>query len=106
MITEIEHQSSLILISQEQCQEMICLDQELYPAQCLQLEGLDNIEILKNQGLQNEENWSKLIDLYEGNPVYLRDIANLVNNIFLGKVSDFLREYGLLLTEDINITIK
>jgi len=30
-VTEIEHQSSLILISQEQCQEMLCLDEELYP---------------------------------------------------------------------------
>ena len=37
MITEIEHQSSLILISQEQCQEMICIDEELYQVKCLEL---------------------------------------------------------------------
>jgi hypothetical protein len=100
LITEIEHQSSLILISQEQCQEMLCLDEELYPVRCLELQGLDTIEILQNKGLQDEETWSTLIDLYEGNPIYLKDITNLIKNIFLGKVSDFLKEDTLLLTED------
>jgi len=99
MITEIEHQSSLILISQEQCQEMICIDEELYPVKCLELQGLDNTDILKNQRLKDEESWSKLINLYEGNPVYLQDISSLIRNIFQGKISDFLSE-GLLLTEN------
>jgi ABC-type cobalamin/Fe3+-siderophores transport system ATPase subunit len=99
MITEIEHQSSLILISQEQCQEMICIDEELYPVKCLELQGLDNTDILKNQKLKDEESWSKLINLYEGNPAYLQDISSLIRNIFQGKISDFLSE-GLLLTEN------
>ncbi len=51
---EIEHQSSLILISQEQSQEMHCLDEDLYPVKCLELEGLNNTGILKNQGLKDE----------------------------------------------------
>ena len=42
---------------------------------------------------------SKLINLYEGNPVYLQDISSLIRNIFQGKISDFLSE-GLLLTEN------
>ncbi len=100
-ITEIEHQSSLILISQEQCQEMLCLDEELYPVKSLELAGLDHPEILNNLGLKDEATWSKLIDLYEGNPVYLKDIAILIRNIFLGKVAEFLTEDNLLLTEDI-----
>ena len=99
-IIEIEHQSSLILISQEQCQEMVCLDEEIYPVKCLELRGLDNIEIMKNLGLRDEEKWSKLIELYEGNPVYLKDIASLIKNVFLGKVSEFLTENSLILTED------
>ena len=39
MITETEHQSNVILISQEQCAEMECLDEELYPIKCLELSG-------------------------------------------------------------------
>ena len=98
MITETEHKSSLILISQEKCQEMISLDEELYPVQCLELEGLDSIEILKNYGLQDQDSWSTLIQLYEGNPVYLKDIASLIKKIFSGKVSEFLQENSLIIT--------
>jgi hypothetical protein len=98
-ITEIEHQSSLILISQEKCQEMICIDEESYPVKCLELQDLDTTDILKTQKLKDEENWSNLIKLYEGNPTYLQDISSLIRNIFQGRVSEFLSE-GLLLTED------
>ena len=101
MITETEHKSSLILISQEKCQEMISLDEELYPVQCLDLAGLDSIEILKNYGLQDQDSWLTLIELYEGNPVYLKDIAGLIKKIFSGKVSEFLKENSLILTESI-----
>jgi len=101
MITEIEHQSNLILISQEKSQEMICIDKELYPVKCLELQGLDNTDILKNQKLKNEESWSILINLYEGNPAYLQDISSLIRNIFQGKTSDFLSDDNLLLTENI-----
>ncbi|MFB2878499.1 NB-ARC domain-containing protein [Floridanema aerugineum] len=99
-ITELEHQSTVILISQEQCQEMTCLDEELYPVKCLELPGLDDTEILKALGLKDEESWSKLIELYEGNPAYLKDIANLIKIIFFGKADEFVREETLHLTED------
>jgi hypothetical protein len=80
---------------------MISLDEELYPVKCLDLEGLDSIEILKNYGLQDQDSWSTLIQLYEGNPVYLKDIASLIKKIFSGKVSEFLQENSLIITEGI-----
>lgn len=100
-MTNIEHQSSLILISQEQSQEMISLDEDLYPIKCLELQGLDNTEIVKKWGLKDDEAWSELSDLYGGNPVYLKDIATLIKNIFGGKVADFLKEDSLVVTKDI-----
>lgn len=105
MITETEHKSSLILISQEKCQEMISLDQELYPVQCLELERLQDIEILKNYGLPDQEDGSRLIELYEGNPAYLKDIVNLIKKIFGGKLSDFLTEHSLIITESIKLRL-
>ena len=103
-LVEIEHQSSLILISQEQCQEMLCLDEDLYPIKCLELSGIENID-LKKYDLQNEEVWSELINLYEGNPVYLKYIASVIKDIFLGNVSKFLTEEGLLLPEEISLKL-
>ena len=102
MITEIEHESCLILISQEKCQEMISLDSELYPIHSLELSGLDNAatEILKNQGLKNEETWLNLINLYESNPKYLQYISILIKDVFQGEVIEFIKENSLILTED------
>jgi hypothetical protein len=71
MITESEHQSHFILVSQEQCSEMHCLDEELYPIKCLELLGMETVKILRNKGLQDEDRWLDLIKLYEGNPAYL-----------------------------------
>lgn len=103
--TEVEHQSSLILISQEQCQEMHGLDEDLYPVKSLELEGLENTGLLKTQALKDEQSWSKLIDLYEGNPRYLKDIASLIKNVYGGKVSEFLAEDSLILTQDIKFCL-
>lgn len=82
----------MILISQEQCDEMQCLDEELYPIKCLELSGLFDVKILKNTGLKYEDSWSSLIDLYEGNPMYLKDVAILIKDIFDGNVAEFLAE--------------
>ncbi|MEG4308299.1 MULTISPECIES: NB-ARC domain-containing protein [unclassified Microcoleus] len=100
MIAETEHQSNVILISQEQCAEMDCLDEELYPIKCLELSDLDDVEILKGTGLKDEDSWLKLINLYEGNPVYLKSIAILIKKIFDGEVGEFLAENSLIITKD------
>jgi hypothetical protein len=49
---------------------MISLDNELYPIHFLELSGLNHAatEILKNQGLKNQETWLELINLYESHP--------------------------------------
>ncbi|WP_293157727.1 MULTISPECIES: NB-ARC domain-containing protein [unclassified Microcoleus] len=100
MMTNIEHQSSFILISQEQCQEMISLDENLYPIKCLDLQGLDHTEILKKWGLKDDEAWAEFSDMYGGNFVDLKDIASLIKSIFGGKVADFLKEDSLIVTKD------
>jgi len=100
MITETEHQSNVILISQEQCAEMECLDEELYPIKCLELSDLDDMAILKCTGLKDEDSWLKLINLYEGNPGYLKSIAMAIKKIFDGEVAEFLAENSLIITKD------
>jgi ABC-type cobalamin/Fe3+-siderophores transport system ATPase subunit len=105
MITEVEHQSSLILISQEKCTDMDFGDEELSHTQYLELSRLQNVEILKNLGLKNEDSWLKLIDLYEGNPLYLKDIAVLIKDIFNGYVDDFMAENNLIITKNMQFNL-
>jgi len=101
MVTEVEHQSHLILISQEQCAEMECLDEELYPIKSLKLSGLEDGEILSGIGLkQDQDSGLKLIEKYQGNPMYLKDVALLIKDVFDGDVAEFLAEDSLVITKE------
>ncbi|CAD5914306.1 NB-ARC domain-containing protein [Planktothrix agardhii 1029] len=101
LITETEHQSHLILMSQEQCAEMECLDEELYPIKSLKLSGLEDGEILSGIGLkQDQDSGLKLIEKYQGNPMYLKDIALLIKDVFDGDVAEFLAEDSLVITKE------
>ena len=105
-IAEIEHQSCLILISQEKTQEMTALDRELYPIQCLDLEGLDNLaglEIIQEYKLQDREYWLNLNNMYQGNPLYLQYICTLIKDIFQDLVSQFIGEGNLIITEEMKL---
>ncbi|MCA2622151.1 MULTISPECIES: AAA family ATPase [unclassified Microcystis] len=106
LIAEIQHQSHFILISQEKSAEMNYLNQENSPIQCLELSGFEAINFLKNKGLQDEERWLELIQLYEGNPFYLTDIAVLIKDVFDGKVNDFLAENSLVITKKMQSHLK
>ena len=106
LIAEIQHQSHFILISQEKSAEMNYLNQENSPTQCLELSGFEAIDFLKNKGLQDGERWLELIQLYEGNPFYLIDIAVLIKDVFDGKVNDFLAENSLVITKKMQSHLK
>lgn len=97
-IAETEHQSNIILISQEKCAEMQCLDDRLYPVKALELLGLDDLKILDNTSLNNQDSWLKLIQLDQGNPTYLKDIASLIQDVY-GCAADFLAENILVITQ-------
>lgn len=106
LIAEIQHQSHFILISQEKSAEMNYLNQENSPIQCLELSGFEAIDFLENKGLQDGERWLELIQLYEGNPFYLIDIAVLIKDVFDGKVNDFLAENSLVITKKMQSHLK
>ena len=106
ILTESQHQSTIILISQEQCPEMYCLDEGLYPIKCLELSGLDNAEILENKNLKDPDCWSELISLYQGNPKYLQDITTLIQDFFDDSVAEFLAEEQPILTNQMRSQFK
>lgn len=95
---EIEHQSSLILISQERCSEMYYSDEKL---DLLELQGLNNRAILNNLGSEDEESWLKVVQLYERNLFYLKDIAVLIQDVYHGCVGEFLQEENIVITAKI-----
>ena len=99
LVTETQHQSNIILISQEQCPEMESLEPELYPIKSLELSGLYHSDILQNTGLKNQDSWLDLIKLYTGNLMFLKTITVLIAKNYDGEVVEFLAENTLHITQ-------
>ncbi|MFM5887596.1 MAG: ATP-binding protein, partial [Dolichospermum sp.] len=59
----------------------------------LELLGLDDdgANILKKFGLKNEENYQKLLNIYQRNPQYLQIIGYLIQELFAGDTNKFLQ---------------
>ncbi|MEG4441942.1 ATP-binding protein [Microcoleus sp. AT9_B5] len=93
LIAEVCHQSCLILNSWEKPREIARLSKESHPVRCFVLGslGVAAKEILNSQKLSDEETWSTLIDIYQGNPLWLEFTATLIQDLFGGRVSEFLQ---------------
>ncbi len=93
LIAEVCHQSCLILNSWEKPREIARLSKDNHPVRCFVLGSLGEAakEILKSQKLSDEETWETLIDIYQGNPLWLEFTATLIQELFGGRVSEFLQ---------------
>jgi len=93
LIAEVCHQSCLILNSWEKPREIARLSKDNHPVRCFELGSLGEAakEILKSQKLSDQETWSTLIDIYQGNPLWLELTATLIRELFGGRVAEFLQ---------------
>ncbi|MEG3863916.1 ATP-binding protein [Microcoleus sp. herbarium12] len=93
LIAEVCHQSCLIFNSWEKPREIARLSKEYRPVRCFVLGSLGEAakEILKSPKLSDEETWSNLIDIYQGNPLWLELTATLIRELFGGRVAEFLQ---------------
>jgi predicted ATPase len=102
-IAKLSHQSCLLLIGWEAPREMSQFQGENTPICSLQLSGLD-IEsakaIFNSYGLGNINQIETIINHYQGNPLWLKSIANLIKD--LGEnVTTLLNNDTILLPEDL-----
>lgn len=107
-IAELSHQSCLILNSWELPLEIVDLKNKNAPVSCLQLEGLGQAanKILKEVGLLDEEKWSELIDIYGGNPHWLKMAAAAIKELFGGRVSEYLQYQPLFLGDELTVILE
>jgi DNA-binding transcriptional ArsR family regulator len=73
------------------------------PVRTLQLKGIgtDAAEIFRHKNLLNPEKWENLINAYQGNPLWLKIVAATIQEIFGGRVADFLKYDMLFLGEEL-----
>ena len=87
------------MLSWEKPREIAALESHPKNCQTLQLTGLGEParEIFPEKGLPESEKWSELIDLYRGNPLWLNIVPAAIQDLFSGKVSEFLSYDSLVL---------
>ncbi|MEK0194778.1 ATP-binding protein [Microcoleus anatoxicus] len=93
LIAEVCHQSCLMLNSSEKPREFVRLEKEYHPVRSFELGslGIAAKDILNSQKLSDEETWETLIDIYQGNPLWLELTATLIRELFGGRVAEFLQ---------------
>lgn len=106
-IGETTHNSCLILNSWEPPREITALKGENSPVRTLQLKGIcaAATEIFRQKSLLNPETWENLINAYRGNPLWLKIVATTIQEIFRGRVAEFLKYDMLFLGEELAATL-
>lgn len=102
-IEKLSHQSCFLLIGWEQPIKLPQVKSKKTPIPILQLTGLDIArvrKILRDYGLTEIDNWEKLIDCYQGNPLWLKSVASQIQE--LGEdLTELLPDNAILLPEDL-----
>jgi NB-ARC domain len=102
-IEKLSHQSCLLLIGWEQPREVTQVKNQNTPIRTLQLKGLDiaaGRELLRDYGLAESDNSETLIHRYQGNPLWLKSVATLIQDLG-GGVTELLPNDTILLPEDL-----
>jgi hypothetical protein len=104
-----QHSSCVVLTSREKPKDIAFLEGEFLSVRSLEITGLQLLagqELLKAKGLVcSSEEQSVLIKAYGGNPSALKIVATTIQEVFNGKVTDFLRQ-GIFIFGDIHDLLK
>ncbi|NEO57737.1 MAG: ATPase [Okeania sp. SIO3B5] len=104
IIGELPHNSCLILNSWEPPLEIFNFTDNDSAVRLFQLTGLTEKvarEMLKNQGLSDEEKWQELINFYQGNPQWLKLVGQTIKNLLGGIVAQYLSYQPLFLCREL-----
>ena len=102
-IEKLSHPCCFLLIGWEQPREVTQVKSQNTLIRTLQLKGLDlaaGREILRDYGLEESDNSEALIHRYQGNPLWLKSVANLIQELGIG-VTELLLDDTILLPEDL-----
>jgi len=93
---EVDHRSCLLLTSREKPKEVASLEGEAFPVRSFQISGFkeqEEQEMLKMKGIAGTEGeYSILAKRYAGNPLALKIVATTIQDLFDGKISEFLQQ--------------
>jgi ABC-type dipeptide/oligopeptide/nickel transport system ATPase subunit len=102
------HNSCLILNSWEPPKDIVALTRESARVRSLKLDGLGAAagEILREKGLLDESKWESLINIYRCNPLWLKIVAAMIQELLSGRVAEFLKYDILFLPEELKAKLQ
>ncbi len=107
-VGELDHQSTIVLISREKPREVELIEGERLPVRSLKLCGFQEPEgraIFEKKGSfsSDEKEWKLLMQLYAGNPLFLKIVASVVENLFDSNLGEFINlcKQGWLVFDEI-----
>ncbi len=88
--SEKDIQSCLVLTSREKIADLVAMEKN--KVHSLQVEGSPEIakQILTSQGLEENEDWDKVINNYGGHPLGLKIVITLIKDLYDGQVENFV----------------
>ncbi|NJM62418.1 MAG: NACHT domain-containing protein [Oscillatoriales cyanobacterium RU_3_3] len=107
-IEKLSHQSCFLLVGWEPPKEVPQLTSENTPIRTLQLTGLDTEaarEILRDKGLAEIDRCEALIHRYQGNPLWLKSVATLIQELGID-ATELLLNDTVLLPDDLQDSLQ
>ena len=93
---ETRHQSCLLLTSREKPAELVPLEGKRSPVRTLRLAGLDGpagAQVLsEKEVVGSPQDLGRLVELYQGNPLALKIVAQTIVELFGGEIVPFLEQ--------------
>ncbi|MEG5018995.1 MULTISPECIES: NB-ARC domain-containing protein [unclassified Microcoleus] len=102
-VEKLYHQSSFLLIGWEPPKEVTQVKSQNPLIRTLKIKGLDiaaGREILRDYGLEENDNSEALIHRYQGNPLWLKSVGNLIEELGIS-ATELLLDDTILLPEDL-----
>jgi AAA+ ATPase superfamily predicted ATPase len=96
------HRVTTLLLSSENPKTVDDLRDMDAPVHTLWLKGLKHEEardIFEEKELEDAKPWEELVDILDGDPSGLSSIANKIQQVFEGKVSDYPRQDNIILRQ-------
>jgi WD40 repeat protein/transcriptional regulator with XRE-family HTH domain len=95
-VAESEHQSCWLLTSREKPADLVPLEGSQAPVRALRLARLDTEacqQLLAEKGVAGSESQrTRLIEVYAGNPLALKIVAQTIVELFAGQIAPFLEQ--------------
>ncbi|GHO94871.1 hypothetical protein KSF_049190 [Reticulibacter mediterranei] len=93
---ETKHQSCLLLTSREKLADLGLLEGNRSSVRALRLRGLDGLAgtqiLTEKEVVGSRQDQARLVEVYQGNPLALKIVAQTIVEIFGGEIVPFLRQ--------------